>query len=108
MGVETMRQFYKQIRFDQNLMRFYAACAVCSDRLYAKKLPLSSRNKRRFDLLEQGKGGWLEQQGYNHTKALSVQYLSRFYNQCPHCGSWICDPCYRIVDENGCFYCNPL
>ncbi len=103
-----MRRFYKQISFDRSLKRFYVACAVCKDRLYAKKLPLISRNKDRLDLLEKGQGYWLEQQGYNHTKAVSVQYLSRFYDQCPHCGSWICDQCYSIVEEKGCFYCNQL
>ena len=107
-GGEPMRRFYKQIRLDKNLKRFYVGCAVCGERLYATKLPLICRNKNRFDLLEQGQGSWLEQQGFNHTKAVSVRYLSRFYNQCPHCGSWICDTCYNIVEEKGCFYCNKL
>ena len=100
-----MRRFYKQIRFDINLKRFYVACAVCGERFYGKKVPLLCLNPDRVKQLELGKGGWLQQQRYNHTKAMSVQYLSRFYNQCPHCGSWICDSCYKIVEVKGCFYC---
>ncbi|MBR3785878.1 MAG: hypothetical protein IKJ77_05690 [Firmicutes bacterium] len=103
-----MRRFYKQIRFDINLKRFYVACAVCGERLYGKKLPLLCPSQTRIKELELGQGGWLEQQTYNHTKAVSVQYLSRFYDQCPHCGSWICDQCYSVVEEKGCFYCNKL
>ena len=103
-----MRRFYKQIRFDLQLKRFYVACAVCGERFYGKRLPLLCSSKRRIETLEHGQGSWLQQQSYNHTKAVSVQYLSRFYNQCPHCGSWICDQCYSKVEEKGCFYCNPL
>lgn len=103
-----MRQFYKQIKYDPNIMRFYVGCAVCSDRFYGKKLPLFCRNKARVSILEQGQGSWLEQQRYNHAKAASVRYLSHFFNQCPYCGNWICDQCYSHVEQSGCFFCKKL
>ena len=56
-----MRRFYKQIRFDLNLKRFYVACTVCGERFYGKTLPLICLTPIRTKQLECGQGSWVEQ-----------------------------------------------
>ena len=96
-----MRRFYETVRTDRQLMRFYAACSRCGERRYAERLPLICRNPRLFETMEKGRGGVIRQRAYNHAKAVSVQHLARFFNQCSHCGNWVCDSCYNTETEEG-------
>lgn len=96
-----MQHFYKHVLVELDSMRFYIECADCGKRVYAGKLPLMCRSQHILDRLEQGKTGGIRQWLYNHKKAVAVQHLARYFNQCSECCKWVCDDCYNPENEDG-------
>lgn len=104
-----MQPFYKLIQIDTSKMQFYVECFLCGKRHYGKHLPIICRNRKKLIAYEQGEGPALWQKSFNHAKALSVQYLARYYNRCNNCFRWICDDCFHSNHADGiCLDCSKI
>lgn len=96
-----MQHFYNHVIADLHNKNFYKECDCCRKRFYADKLPVLCRKSKTIQKLEKCEGDIIRQRLFNHKKALAVQHLARYFNQCSDCGGWVCDECYKIDVKDG-------
>ena len=89
-----MRHFYENVDTDVESMRFWVSCPVCGRKQYGEKIPALCSGARNLERCRKGRGDKLSQVIFNRRKALSVQRLARFFNQCEKCHRFVCDDCY--------------
>jgi len=95
-----------QIDVDRQKKRFFAECALCGSRRYAKRLPFGCGKESVLSRLTQRTEEGSRQLRYAKAWTHSYQDLIRHYNYCQSCGSWVCDSCYNVdVDPASCQKC---
>lgn len=98
-----MKHFYQQVYADPIHMRFAYRCPVCGQVLQGKRIPYLCRRQIGYDKDEPHHiFGVL----YRHARAISVQHIARYVNQCIRCGRFVCDSCYdEQVSDGMCKEC---